>query len=199
VTSLQEIEKAIEGLSRDQFFELVRRLRRRHADEWDRQIEEDSKSGRLNEFYERLQKESNTTKENSMERAGRELLPARPAQERRSTTAQKEAGNPSFPISLPDRAPVRHLVRHLVRHSHIGGGGSRSGEGGSLGDGVSPPSRSSALSAFPRTSAWPAGTIGLRFIDPPSKVGRSVLAKPSGRCPSLGCFAFPQPSVFLRP
>ncbi len=58
MTSLQEIEKQIEGLPRDQFFELVRRLRGRHADEWDRQIEQDAQAGRLHKFYERLQKEN---------------------------------------------------------------------------------------------------------------------------------------------
>ncbi len=57
MTTLQEIERQIEGLPREQFFELVRHLRERHADEWDRQIEHDAGSGRLREFYERLQKE----------------------------------------------------------------------------------------------------------------------------------------------
>ena len=57
MTSLQEIENAIEGLPREQFLELVRRLRERHADEWDNQVEQDARSGRLHEFYERLQKE----------------------------------------------------------------------------------------------------------------------------------------------
>jgi hypothetical protein len=57
VTSLQEIENAIEELPREQFFELVRYLRERHADEWDHQIEQDAQGGRLHKFYERLQKE----------------------------------------------------------------------------------------------------------------------------------------------
>lgn len=57
MTSLQEIEKAIGELPRDKFFELVRHLRERHADEWGRQIEQDAQSGRLQKFYERLQKE----------------------------------------------------------------------------------------------------------------------------------------------
>jgi hypothetical protein len=54
---LQEIEKAIEGLPHEEFFELVRHLRERHADEWDNQIERDAQSGRLHRFYERLEKE----------------------------------------------------------------------------------------------------------------------------------------------
>jgi hypothetical protein len=54
---LQEIEKAIDGLPREEFLELVRHLRERHAGEWDHQIEQDAQSGRLRKFYERLQKE----------------------------------------------------------------------------------------------------------------------------------------------
>jgi len=57
VTNLREIEKAIDGLPREEFFELVRHLRERHADEWDRQIKQDAQSGRLHRFFERLQKE----------------------------------------------------------------------------------------------------------------------------------------------
>jgi len=33
-------------------------LRERHADEWDRQIEEDARSGRLRKAYERLRSEN---------------------------------------------------------------------------------------------------------------------------------------------
>jgi len=57
VTKLQEIEKEIDGLPRVEFFELVRHLRERHADEWDSQIEQDAQNGRLHRFYERLEKE----------------------------------------------------------------------------------------------------------------------------------------------
>lgn len=57
MTNIREIEKAIDGLPREEFFELVRHLRERHADEWDRQIEQDAQSGRLHKFFERLQKE----------------------------------------------------------------------------------------------------------------------------------------------
>ncbi len=58
MTSIQEIEQAIARLPRKEFYELVRHLRQRHADEWDRQIEEDARSGKLRKAYERLQSEN---------------------------------------------------------------------------------------------------------------------------------------------
>ncbi|HXP61319.1 MAG TPA: hypothetical protein VN829_12560 [Dongiaceae bacterium] len=58
MTKLQEIEQEIARLPRQQFFQLVRHLRERHADEWDRQIEEDARSGRLRKAYERLRSEN---------------------------------------------------------------------------------------------------------------------------------------------
>jgi hypothetical protein len=58
VTRLQEIEEAIAQLPREEFFQLVRHLRERHAGEWDREIEQDAQSGKLRELYERLQKEN---------------------------------------------------------------------------------------------------------------------------------------------
>ena len=58
MTQIQEIEQAIAKLSREEFFELVRRLRTRHAEEWDRQIEEDAQSGKLREVYQRLEAEN---------------------------------------------------------------------------------------------------------------------------------------------
>ncbi len=58
VTEIGKIEQAIAKLPRDQFFELVRHLRERHADEWDRQIEEDAQSGRLREVYKQLRSEN---------------------------------------------------------------------------------------------------------------------------------------------
>jgi hypothetical protein len=54
---LQEIERAIDGLPRGDFFRLVRHIRLRHADAWDRQIEEDASSGRLHELYDRLREQ----------------------------------------------------------------------------------------------------------------------------------------------
>jgi hypothetical protein len=57
VTNIHEIEQAIAQLPRGQFFELVRRLRERHADEWDRQIEEDAKNGRLDTLWKKAETE----------------------------------------------------------------------------------------------------------------------------------------------
>jgi hypothetical protein len=47
MTLLEEIEDKIARLSRDEFFELVRQLREKYHDEWDRQFEEDVAAGRL--------------------------------------------------------------------------------------------------------------------------------------------------------
>lgn len=52
MSTVQEIVTAAEKLPRKQFFTLVERLRARHADEWDRQIEEDAKAGRLDFLFE---------------------------------------------------------------------------------------------------------------------------------------------------
>jgi hypothetical protein len=57
VTNIQEIEQAIARLPREDFFELVRRLRERHAGEWDRQIEEDAEKGRLDRLWQQAEKE----------------------------------------------------------------------------------------------------------------------------------------------
>ena len=55
---IEEIETAIAQLPRQEFFELVRHLRERHAAEWDRQIEEDARSGKLRELHQRLESEN---------------------------------------------------------------------------------------------------------------------------------------------
>lgn len=47
MSTVQEIEAAIEKLPRAEFFALVERLRERHAAAWDRQIEDDASAGRL--------------------------------------------------------------------------------------------------------------------------------------------------------
>lgn len=44
-------------MPRDKFFELVRHLRERHADEWDRQIEQDARNGGLDRLWEKAEKE----------------------------------------------------------------------------------------------------------------------------------------------
>ena len=50
---IQEIEQAIARLSRAEFFALVEHLRQRHADEWDHEIEEDARNGRLDRLWEK--------------------------------------------------------------------------------------------------------------------------------------------------
>lgn len=57
MTILEEIEEKVARLSREEFFELVRRLRERHNDEWDRQIEEDVAAGRLDFLLEEVDDE----------------------------------------------------------------------------------------------------------------------------------------------
>lgn len=47
MSTLQEIEAAIEKLSPGDFLILMDRLRARHPDAWDRQMEEDSAAGAL--------------------------------------------------------------------------------------------------------------------------------------------------------
>ncbi|HIJ72527.1 MAG TPA: hypothetical protein HPP83_00350 [Candidatus Hydrogenedentes bacterium] len=47
MSTIEEIEAAIEQLPRDQLFSLVGWLKGKFEDEWDRQIEEDVKTGKL--------------------------------------------------------------------------------------------------------------------------------------------------------
>ena len=47
MTTVKEIEAAIGTLPREQFFELVAWLKEQFEDEWDLQIEDDVKAGRL--------------------------------------------------------------------------------------------------------------------------------------------------------
>jgi len=47
MSTVQEIEKAIERLPRNEFLELKEWLVSKFSDEWDRTIEEDIKAGRL--------------------------------------------------------------------------------------------------------------------------------------------------------
>lgn len=58
MSTVQEIEAAIEKLAPGDFFALVGRLRERHPDAWDRQIEEDANSGRLDRMIARLEQEN---------------------------------------------------------------------------------------------------------------------------------------------
>ena len=48
--TVEEIEAAIESLPRDDFYRLLSWIKNRFEDEWDRQIEEDAKAGRLDKL-----------------------------------------------------------------------------------------------------------------------------------------------------
>lgn len=50
MSTVEEIETAIGQLPRDQFFRLIAWLRGRFEDQWDRQIEEDVKAGKLDQL-----------------------------------------------------------------------------------------------------------------------------------------------------
>ena len=47
MSTVKEIEAAIGELPRDEFFELIAWIKGQFEDEWDRQIEDDVKAGRL--------------------------------------------------------------------------------------------------------------------------------------------------------
>jgi len=57
MSTLQEIEKAIDGLPREQVFALGEWLQQRIEDQWDARFEEDATSGRLARAAERALKE----------------------------------------------------------------------------------------------------------------------------------------------
>jgi hypothetical protein len=67
MSTVQEIEVAIESLPRRDFLDLVDRLRNRHADEWDRQIEEDALAGRLDSLWEEARREITEGKTRSLD------------------------------------------------------------------------------------------------------------------------------------
>ena len=52
MSTVKEIESAIEDLPRDQFFQLIDWVRNRFDNEWDRQIEDDVRAGRLDHVAE---------------------------------------------------------------------------------------------------------------------------------------------------
>lgn len=54
MSTLAEIEAAIAKLPEQEFRELLRRMKERDAAAWDRQIEEDAKSGKLDFLLEEL-------------------------------------------------------------------------------------------------------------------------------------------------
>lgn len=57
MSTLAEIEDAVAKLPPDQFAELLRRMQERDAAAWDREMEEDAKSGRLDALQARLAQE----------------------------------------------------------------------------------------------------------------------------------------------
>ncbi len=58
MSTVQEIEAAIAKLPAGEYLALFDRLREKHADAWDRQIEADAANGRLDTLYARLEKEN---------------------------------------------------------------------------------------------------------------------------------------------
>ena len=58
MSSVAEIERAIAQLSPGEFVELERWFEAEQNRKWDRQIEEDSQSGKLREAYHRLESEN---------------------------------------------------------------------------------------------------------------------------------------------
>ena len=60
MSTVEEIEKAIAQLPRDEFWKLTDRLVAQRNAEWDRQIEEDAAAGRLDFLYEEAEAERKT-------------------------------------------------------------------------------------------------------------------------------------------
>jgi hypothetical protein len=63
MSTVQEIESAIERLPQREMLALFDRLRGRHAEAWDRQIEADAQNGRLDALYARLVAENRSQPE----------------------------------------------------------------------------------------------------------------------------------------
>jgi len=57
MSTVQEIEAAIAKLPRKEFLAMVDRLRARHAEAWDRQIEDDALAGRLDSLWQEAVRE----------------------------------------------------------------------------------------------------------------------------------------------
>jgi hypothetical protein len=70
VSSLREIEQAIERLSADEFAEIARWIHGRDQSRWDAQLDVDSASGRLDFLFEEAESEASA--------AGLEEWPPRP-------------------------------------------------------------------------------------------------------------------------
>jgi hypothetical protein len=58
MSTLAEIEEAVAKLPAEQFAELLRLMQARDAEIWDREMEEDAKSGRLDALHARLEQEN---------------------------------------------------------------------------------------------------------------------------------------------
>lgn len=58
MSTLADIEEAVAKLPPEQFSELLRRMQERDAATWDREMEEDAKSGRLDALHARLEREN---------------------------------------------------------------------------------------------------------------------------------------------
>ena len=57
MSTVQEIEAAITQLPKDEFWKLAEWFDGQRADEWDRQIEEDARAGKLDRFAENALRE----------------------------------------------------------------------------------------------------------------------------------------------
>lgn len=57
VSTVQDIKRAIEQLPEDDFWKLSEWLIQRHADQWDQQIEEDIRAGKLDKLAEEALRE----------------------------------------------------------------------------------------------------------------------------------------------
>jgi len=57
VSTVEEIKTAITQLPKDQFWKLTDRLIALRDDEWDRQIEADAKSGKLDKLFEQADRD----------------------------------------------------------------------------------------------------------------------------------------------
>ncbi|HSH39140.1 MAG TPA: hypothetical protein VK993_10170 [Chthoniobacterales bacterium] len=65
MSTIEEIEAAIAGLPREEFWKLTDRLIARREDEWDRQMDEDSASGKLDFLFDEAdaERQAGTLKE----------------------------------------------------------------------------------------------------------------------------------------
>jgi len=57
MSTVEEIETAITQLPKDQFWKLTDRVIALREDEWDRQIEADAKSGKLDKLFEQADRD----------------------------------------------------------------------------------------------------------------------------------------------